>query len=125
MHTNELRLNSVSERIIGCALKVQNALGSGFLEKVYQNALAYELHKAGMQAVQQHGIAVRYADVVVGEYIVDLLVDDTVIVELKAVRALDDIHYAQCLNYLKATRRKLCLLLNFGTPRLQIKRIIL
>ena len=125
MHTDEFWLNSVSKRIIGCALKVQNALGVGFLEKVYENALAYELRRSGIEAVQQHSIAVRYADIIVGEYTVDLLVENIVIVELKAAKALDDVHYAQCLNYLKATRRKLCLLLNFGTPRLQIKRIIL
>jgi GxxExxY protein len=125
MHTDELRLNSLSERIIGCAMKVQNTLGCGFLEKVYENALAHELRRSGINTVQQRGIAVHYADIIVGDYAVDLLVEDTVIVELKAAKALDEIHYAQCLNYLKATGKKLCLLINFGTPRLQIKRIIL
>ena len=73
---------------------------------------------------QQYGVVVRYDGVIVGEYTTDLLVEDTVLVELKAVKALDDIHLAQCLNYLKATDLRLCLLLNFGQPRLQIKRVV-
>lgn len=125
MHANAVELNSLSHRVIGCALEVQGVLGAGFLEKVYENALAHALRKAGLAVVQQHGMTIIYDDVVVGEYAVDLLVENVLMVELKAVRALDEIHIAQCLNYLKATKAKLCLLLNFGTPRLQIKRIVL
>lgn len=118
-------INQLSERIIGGAFKVANALGTGFLEKVYENALAHELRKVGLQVRQQVGVAVHYDGVVVGEYSADLLVEDTVIVELKAIKTLDPVHVAQGLNYLRATGLPLCLLLNFGTPRLQIRRLVL
>src|SRR5580693_2991881 len=96
-------LNALSERIIGCAFTVANGLGSGFLERVYENALAHELRKAGFAVAQQQGVSVIYDDVIVGEYAADLLVEAAVVVELKAVRALDDVHQAQCMNYLRAT----------------------
>jgi len=118
------RLNDISGRIIGCAFTVANALGSGFLEKVYENALAHELRKAGLKTEQQQAINVAYDGVIVGEYLADLLVEGSVIVELKAAKALDDVHLAQCLNYLKATGLPLCLLLNFGSPKLEIKRVV-
>src|SRR5690348_8538844 len=123
MNTNRDIANDLSNRIIGCALLVSNKLGTGFLEKVYENALAYELRKAGL-TVQQHNVAVHYDDVVVGVYTADLLVENVVLVELKAVQALDAFHKAQCMNYLKATGLWLCLLLNFGRSRLEIKRLI-
>ncbi len=125
MNADVARLNAISERIIGCAFTVGNALGHGFLEKVYENALAHELRKSGLAVVQQRGIEVRYDGVVVGEYVVDLLVDGQVLVEIKTVRALDDMHSAQCLNYLKATGHHLCLLINFAKPRVEIRRIVL
>ena len=124
MHGNQAELNRLSKVIIGCALAVANTLGSGFLEKVYENALAYELRKAGIAVAQQHGIVVLYDGAVVGEYAVDLLVEGAVVVELKAIIALKDVHHAQCVNYLKATGFRMCLLLNFGGPRLQIKRLV-
>ncbi|PPQ28871.1 GxxExxY protein [Rhodopila globiformis] len=124
MNTNKDVANDLSNRIIGCALLVSNKLGSGFLEKVYENALAYELRKAGLMVQQQYNVAVYYDDVVIGAYTADLLVEDTVLVELNAVQALDAVHMAQCMNYLKATRLWLCLLLNFGRARLEIKRLI-
>jgi GxxExxY protein len=117
-------LNALSERIIGCAFAVANGLGSGFLEKVYENALAHELRKAGLTVAQQQGVSVVYDDVIVGEFAADLLVEAAIVVELKAVRALDDVHQAQCMNYLRATGMHLCLLLNFGRPRLEIRRIV-
>jgi len=123
MHTDESSANRLTERIIGCAFQVLNTLGAGFLEKVYENALAHELRKFGLAIVQQQGITVMYDGVVVGQYNVDLLVDETVIVELKAIKSLDTAHTAQCINYLKATGLHLCLLLNFGKPRLEIQRI--
>ena len=126
MHADQIALNRVSERIIGCAFTVLNTLGAGFLEKVYENALAYELCKAGLAVLQQYGMVVRYDGIDVGEYAVDLLVEDAVLVELKAVRALDDIHRAQCLNYLKATGLHLCLLINLrqATPRSEAHRTL-
>ena len=121
---NGRRANQVSGLIIGRAYAVLNTLGAGFLEKVYENALAYELRAAGASVHQQYAIEIRYAGVVVGSYSADLLVENLVLVELKATKALDPIHEAQCINYLKATKLPLCLLLNFGTPRLEIKRLI-
>ena len=116
-------LNELSGRVIGCAFTVLNTLGAGFLEKVYENALAYEVRVAGLSAVQQYGAKVHYKDVLVGDYFVDLLINDVLLVELKTVKALDDAHRMQCTNYLKATGLRLCLLLNFGKPRLEIKRV--
>jgi GxxExxY protein len=124
--TNEDRVNldRITRIIIGCAYTVSNKPGSGFLEKVYENALAHEIRKHGLAVVQQHPISVYYDDVVVGEYVADLWVERQVIVELKAIKALDDIHMAQCMNYLRATGMKVCLLLNFGKPRVEVKRIV-
>jgi GxxExxY protein len=116
-------LNELSRVIIGRAFQVQNTLGVGFLEKVYENALALELREAGLGVQQQYAMEVRYKQAVVGAYTTDLLVQNTILVELKAVKALDSIHEAQCINYLKATGLPLCLLLNFGQPRLEIKRL--
>jgi GxxExxY protein len=102
-YPDEHGVDPITKKIIGCAFTIGNNLGSGFLEKVYENALAHELRKAGMQVEQQPGIVVRYDGVVVGEYVADLRVENSVLVELKAVSALDEVHTAQCLNYLKAT----------------------
>jgi GxxExxY protein len=125
MNADEIRLKALTERIIGCAFAVGNALGVGFVEKVYENALVHELRKAGLNVAQQRGISVYYDGVIVGEYTADLLVEGEVLVEIKAVKKLDDVHNAQCLNYLKATGLHLCLLLNFGNPRIEVKRIVL
>jgi GxxExxY protein len=116
--------NAITETIIGCAFKVSSTLGVGFLEKVYENALAHELRKAGLTVVQQKAITVYYDGVVVGYYDADLLVAEKILVELKVAKGIDDIHLAQCLNYLRATHMTLCLLLNFGTPRLGVKRVV-
>jgi GxxExxY protein len=116
--------NKITETIIGCAYRVANGLGCGFLEKVYENALAHEVRKAGLSVEQQARIEVRYDGVLVGEYGADLLVEGLVIVEVKAINVVDDIHTAQCLNYLKASGLKICLLLNFGAPKLAIKRVV-
>lgn len=118
-------LNRITEKIIGCAFKVSNALGPGFLEKVYENALAHELRKAGLKVKQQYPIQVWYDGVLVGDFDADLLVEDCVLVELKAAKSFDDSHMAQAINYLSATGFHLCLLLNFGKPKLDIKRVIL
>jgi GxxExxY protein len=97
-------------------------LGSGFLEKVYQNALVYELQKQGVCVARNFSIPVYYDGIVVGEFVADLVVEGQILVELKAVREHHDRFTAQCLNYLKATGLPICLLLNFGTPQLDIKR---
>jgi GxxExxY protein len=117
--------NKITEAVIGAAYKVGNTLGSWFLEKVYENALAIEIRKSGLQVAQQHPINVKYESVTVGEFVADLLVQEEVLIELKAVKSLDEIHLAQCLNYLKATGLHVCLLINFGNPKVEIKRIML
>jgi GxxExxY protein len=121
----KLEPNQITERIISCAYKIGNTLGCGFLEKVYENALAYELRRLGLNVKQQEEIKVFYDGVEVGYYEADLLVENLILVELKAVREINDIYMAQCLNYLKATKLKICLLINFGNPRVEIKRIVL
>ncbi len=123
-HADRARLNDLSGRVIGCAFTVLNTLGAGFLEKVYENALAQELRDSGLAVEQQRSVKVHYHGAVVGEYSTDLLVEGVLLVELKTVRALDDVHRMQCTNYLKATGLPLCLLLNFGKPRLEIKRVV-
>ena len=125
METGEDRANLLSKQIIGGALTVLHTLGTGFLEKVYENALVHELRKAGLAVSPQYRMVVRYDGILVGDYLVDPCVEHIVLVELKVVKAIDEIHRAQCLNYLKATGLHLCLLLNFGNPRLEIKRIAL
>jgi len=121
----KLEPNQITEKIISCAYKIGNTLGCGFLEKVYENALAHELRKLGLNVKQQEEIKVFYDSVEVGYYEADLLIEDLILVELKAVREINDIYMAQCLNYLKATKLKICLLINFGNPRVEIKRIVL
>jgi GxxExxY protein len=117
-------INSVSEKIIGCAFTVSNTLGCGFLEKIYENAMAIECIKQGLKVNQQKGIEVTYDNQTVGEYFADLIIEDCVIVELKAQKNLDEIHMAQIMNYLKATKLKLGLLINFGKPRVEFKRVV-
>ncbi len=124
MDAKSRRLNEISNKVIRAALAVSNTLGVGFLEKVYENALAHELRKAGFAVEQQKPIQVVYDGVMVGDYVADLLVEGDLLVELKAAKALDEIHMAQCMNYLKATGMRLCMLLNFGNPKLEIKRIV-
>lgn len=120
---DRVEMNQLTKEVIRCAFAVSNTLGCGFLEKVYENALAHELRKAGMNVQQQYGVTVNYDGVVVGEYTADLLIDGVLLLELKVVKTFDDIHLAQCLNYLKATNLRLCLLMNFGRPRLELRRV--
>ena len=119
---NQNNINTLTEKIIGCAFRVHNTLGCGFLEKVYENALAHELKKNSLTVAQQQSIRVLYDGVSVGDYAADILVESLVILELKAAQAIDKIHEAQLLNYLKATGLTLGLILNFGQPKLQIRR---
>jgi GxxExxY protein len=117
-------MNRLSGAVIGGAQEVSRRLGTGFLEKVYENALFHELRKRGVGADQQRRVQVVYDGEVVGAYIADLVVEDRLIVEIKAVVGLDRAHRQQCLNYLRATNHRLCLLLNFGRPRLEVARIV-
>jgi GxxExxY protein len=122
MNTDDRRFDAITERIIGCAFRVGSKLGCGFLEKCYENALAHELRKAGLRVQQQVAIKVWYDDVIVGDFIADLIVEGVVLVELKAISGLDTIHSAICINYLTATKLPVCLLINFGR-KVEVKRI--
>jgi GxxExxY protein len=113
----------LTELVIGLVFKVANGLGSGFLEKVYENALAIELQVAGLTFEQPVPITVFYQNQVVGSYMADLVIEGRLLIELKACRALEDAHTAQCLNYLKAMSLPTCLLINLGSPKPQIKRL--
>jgi len=116
-------INEITQKIIGCAYTVSNTLGIGFVEKVYENALAHIIRKSGLKVVQQWPIMVSFDGVVVGEFFADLLVAERVLVELKAVSMLKDEHSAQALNYLRATGLEICLLINFGTSKIEITRL--
>jgi GxxExxY protein len=116
--------DNLSELIIACAYKVGNTLGCGFLEKVYENSLSLELTADGLKTEVQKPIKVFYEGQVVGEYSADIVVEDEIIVELKATKAIQDVHFAQCQNYLKATGMKLGLLINFGGERVQVRRVV-
>lgn len=118
------RSDALTEAVIGAAYDVANVLGAGFLEKVYENALAHELRKRRQSVEQQKCLQVVYDGVVVGEYIADLVVEGLVIVELKAVKQLDNVHQAQCMNYLKAAGLHVALLINFGSSRVEVRRIV-
>ncbi len=122
--SDEHRLNALSEEIIGAAFEVSNVLGAGFLEKVYENSLNVELNLRGLKTLPQAPLKVFYKNELVGDYIADILVENEIIIEVKAVKEIDTVHFAQCLNYLRITGLKLCLLLNFSKPRVEIKRIV-
>lgn len=118
-----LELEDRTGRVIGAAIEVHRTLGPGFLEAVYEGALAVELARRGISFVRQLNVPIRYQGVEVGEHVLDLLVDDQIVVELKAARRLDDIHFVILRSYLKATGREHGLLLNFATTSLEIKRV--
>ena len=118
-------INDITYAIRGAIFEVNTVLGPGFLEKVYENSLLIELEKRGYKAKAQVPLKVQYKNVVVGEYFADLVVEDSVIVELKTVESLDRIHEVQLLNYLKATGIKVGLLVNFKHQKADIKRIVL
>lgn len=118
------RCNEVWDEIKDAAYKVANTLGVGFLEKVYENALAIELRKRGLKVIQQYPLKVIYEGEVAGEYVVDMFVEDCVLVELKTVKELDSVHVAITLNYLKASPWWLIGLINFGKPRIDARRYI-
>ena len=113
----------LTELIIGCCFRVANELGPGFVEKVYENALAHALRKAKVNVVQQQGIEVFYDGVSVGNDEADLLVEGHVLVEVKAASALGHADVAQCLNYMRGTRLVTCLLVNFGRAKIQVRRL--
>jgi GxxExxY protein len=123
--TDTPHLDELTYKINGAIYEVNKVLGSGFLEKVYENALYVELKKRDLIAECQVPIRVEYKNENVGEYIADMVVENSVLIEIKAVDALQKIHEAQLLNYLKATGYKVGLLVNFTHPKSVIKRFVL
>jgi len=113
----------LTEKILGACFEVSNELGVGFLESVYENALLIALHEKGVKAVSQVPVAVKFRGESVGNFFADLLVDDAIIVELKAVKSLVPEHLAQAINYLKATGLETALLVNFGNRVVEYRRL--
>ena len=125
MNTDEHgSLDALIERVIGAAFEVSNILGAGFLEKVYERALLKELASRGIEAKAQVGFPVSYKGQPVGEYIADIVVEGQLVIELKCADSFSNEHVAQCINYLKASGKKIALLMNFQKPKVQLKRII-
>ena len=124
MTTNKEKIlyKDLSYKITGLAMEVHSKLGYGFLEKVYENAMMVLLRREGIHAKQQAPITVYFDGEVVGDYYADILVEDNIILELKAIKRITDAHRAQTLNYLKATGLHLAILLNFGKERLKYER---
>lgn len=120
--TDELHTDLTSE-IIGAAFEVSNTLGAGFLEKLYERALTRELTLRGLTAIPQAAFAVTYKGLCIGDYHADILVADTVLIELKCAERLVGDHIAQCMNYLSAAGKDICLLINFQKPVVEWKRI--
>ncbi len=117
-----MQYEEITQKVIGCAYRVYNKMGFGFLESVYETCLIIELEKAGLSAQSQKPITVHYDGEVVGEFFADLLVEDVVMVELKSVRRLAEKHEVQLVNYLVATGIDVGLLLNFGEEKVEVKR---
>lgn len=119
-----LEHEALTERIIGAAIEVHRRLGPGYLESFYEKALILELKKRGLSVRDQLEIIIRYDDQEIGRHKLDLFIEDTIVVELKAIKNLEDIHFAIARSYLKAVDRKHGLLLNFAKPTLEVKRVM-
>lgn len=117
--------SELTEKIIGCAYRVYNTMGQGFLERVYEKCLFVEFEKAGIEAEFQKPVEVFYDGQCVGNYVVDVLIQRKIILELKAVRTLTVVHEVQLVNYLAATKIPLGLLINFGESKVEVKRKVL
>ena len=115
---------NLSYKVIGLAMEVHRKLGSGFLEKVYENALMILLTRENIKAIRQAPIIVWFEGEIVGEYFADILIEDTIILELKALEKLSSAHRSQTINYLKATNLKVAYLINFGKQSLEYERFI-
>jgi len=120
----ELEHAELTERIIGAAIEVHRKLGPGFIESIYENALVIELRKRGLRVEQQRSVAIEYDGIEVGRHVLDLFVDDTIVVELKAIKALEDVHFSIVRSYLRAVRQRPGLLLNFAKTQLEIRRVL-
>ena len=120
----ELEYKELTEKIIGAAIQVHQQLGPGFIESIYEKALIIEFHKRGLQVKEQQEVIVKYDDIEVGRHRLDLFVEGSIVIELKAIKDLEDIHFAIVKSYLKSVGKKHGLLLNFAKVKLEIKRVI-
>ena len=118
-----MTIDQITYKIIGCALNVHKTLGSGFQELIYQRALAIELKEAGLAFVREYAMPIHYKSEVIGERRVDFLVENEVMVELKATSVLAPVHKAQAINYLEAYHAKDGLIINFGSPKMEYHRL--
>ena len=119
-----LEHEKLTERIIGCAIEVHKRLGPGFLESIYENAFVIELQRENLQVEQQREVVIKYDGLEVGRHRLDLIIDDTIVVELKAVKSIEDVHFAIVKSYLKALGKEHGLIINFSKPVLEVKRVI-
>jgi GxxExxY protein len=124
MNNEAYKYSDITKKIIGSAMKVHSTLGSGFQEIIYQRALKLEFDKNNLRSAREVEMQIYYDGVEIGTRRVDFLVEDTVIVEIKAVTQLEDVHLAQAINYLEASNMKIGLLINFGNKSLEFKRLI-
>lgn len=120
----DLEHEDLTDKIIGCAIEVHKKLGPGFLESIYENAFVIELDKQNLQVEKQREVVIKYDGVEVGRHRLDLIVNDTIVVELKAVKNIEDIHFAIVKSYLKALGKEHGLIINFSKPVLGVKRVI-
>ncbi len=124
MIKEEYKYSEITEKIIGCAMKVHSTLGNGFQEVIYQRALAIELSNEGIEFAREVEMPIHYGGEEIGTRRADFLVDGKILVELKALTALEDVHLAQGINYLEAYNLEVGLLINFGARSLQVKRLL-
>ncbi|GDX53197.1 hypothetical protein LBMAG27_22440 [Bacteroidota bacterium] len=125
MIKEEYKYSAITQKIIGCAIKVHNTLGNGFQEVIYQRALAIEMTKQGLGFVREMEMPIFYEDEQIGSRRVDFFVEEKIMVELKALTMLEKVHLAQALNYLEAYKMEVGLLINFGGTKLEFKRLTL
>jgi GxxExxY protein len=118
------QINDLSNKIIGLAIKVHKALGPGFVEKIYGKALVHEFRNNGIKFSQEKLIKIKYDGLLLGEHRLDFLIEEEIILEIKAVYEINNFHMAQTLSYLKAADKKLGLILNFSRSKLEIKRVV-
>jgi GxxExxY protein len=119
-----LEHEGLTERIIGAAIEVHRRLGPGFLESIYEKALIIELRKRDLKVESQKRLVIQYDSVEVGEHVLDLIVEDTIVIELKAIKNIEDVHFSIVRSYLKALGQKHALILNFAKTTLEVKRVI-
>jgi GxxExxY protein len=119
-----LEYEDLTEKIIECAIEVHKKLGPGFLESIYENAFVIELQKQNLQVDRQREVVIKYDSIEIGRHRLDLIIDDTIVVELKAVKNIEDVHFAIVKSYLKALGKEHGLIINFSQKVLEVKRVI-